>query len=76
MARNYRSEYKKYHAKPVQKKRRAGRNAARNKLLASGGVSKGDRRDVHHKDRNPNNNKRSNLAVTSRTANRRRNGKR
>ena len=76
MARNYRSEYKKYHAKPVQKKRRAGRNAARNKLLASGVVSKGDRRDVRHKDRNPNNNKRSNLAVTSRTANRRRNGKR
>ena len=76
MARNYRSEYKKYHAKPVQKKRRAGRNAARNKLLASGVVSKGDRRDVHHKDRNPNNNKRANLAVTSRTANRRRNGKR
>ena len=76
MARNYRSEYKNYHAKPVQKKRRAGRNAGRNKLLASGAVSKGDKRDVHHKDRNPNNNKRSNLAVTSRTANRRRNGKR
>jgi len=76
MARNYRSEYKNYHAKPVQKKRRAGRNAGRNKLLASGVVSKGDKKDVHHKDRNPNNNKRSNLTVTSRTANRRRNGKR
>ena len=74
--RNYRSEYKNYHAKPVQKKRRAGRNTARNKLLATGVVSKGDKRDVHHKDRNPNNNKRSNLAVTSRGVNRRRNGKR
>ena len=34
MARNYRSEYDNYHARPKQKKRRAGRNAARSKLIA------------------------------------------
>jgi len=28
--RNYKSEYKNYHSKPDQKKRRAGRNGARN----------------------------------------------
>ena len=74
MTRNYRSEYANYHSKPKQKKNRAGRNAARNSLLADGRVSKGDRRDVHHRDGNPRNNSRSNLVVTSRRSNRSRNG--
>ena len=30
--RNYRKEYDEYHAKPVQKKRRASRNAANKRL--------------------------------------------
>ena len=38
MARNYRSEYAKYHSRPEQKKNRAARNAARNKMLANGKV--------------------------------------
>jgi len=70
MARNYRKEYDNYHASTEQKKNRAGRNAARNSLLANGRVSKGDRHDVHHRDGNPRNNASSNLAVTSRRANR------
>jgi|TARA_R100000329_G_C7617311_1_gene219236 hypothetical protein len=72
MARNYRSEYANYHSKPKQKKDRAGRNAARNTLKAKGKVSKGDRKDVHHRDGNPRNNSSSNLVVTSQTTNRKR----
>ena len=49
--RNYRKEYDNYHAKPTQKKRRAGRNKA-NALKGKNG------KDVHHKDGNPLNNSR------------------
>ena len=68
--RDYRKEYDSYHAKPKQKKRRAQRNAARNKLAASGRVHKGDGKDVDHRDRNTANNKSSNLNVTSQKKNR------
>ena len=61
--RNYRKEYDNYHAKPTQKKRRAGRNKA-NSLKGANG------KDVHHKDGNHLNNSRKNLAVTSKKANR------
>ena len=61
--RNYRKEYDNYHAKPTQKKRRAGRNKA-NSLKGANG------KDVHHKDGNPLNNSRKNLAVTSKKTNR------
>ena len=70
MARNYKEEYKAFHSKPDQKKRRAGRNAARRKMAASGKVKKGDGKDVHHKDGNTLNNKRKNLRVESKSKNR------
>jgi len=70
MARDYKAEYKKYQSKPDQKKKRASRNSARAKLMKGGAVRKGDGKDVHHKDGNPRNNKRSNLAVTTKKANR------
>ena len=70
MARNYKEEYKEFHSKPNQKKRRAGRNAARRKMAASGKVKKGDGKDVHHKDGNALNNKRKNLRVESKSKNR------
>jgi hypothetical protein len=73
MARNYRREYDSYHSSAKQKKNRAARNAARNSLLADGRVTKGDRRDVHHRDGDPTNNSSSNLVVTSRKTNRSRN---
>ena len=69
MARNYKLEYKNYHSKPEQKKRRANRNAARDIMEKKGLVKKGDK-----KDRNTKNNKPSNLRVTSRAKNRSRNG--
>tara|TARA_R110000824_G_scaffold159960_1_gene334577 strand:+ start:58 stop:294 length:237 start_codon:yes stop_codon:yes gene_type:complete len=74
MARNYKLEYKNYHSKPEQKKRRANRNAARDIMEKKGLVKKGDKKDVDHKDRNTKNNKSSNLRVTSRAKNRSRNG--
>ena len=70
MARNYKEEYKHFHSKPDEKKRRAGRNAARKKMAAAGKVKKGDGKDVHHKDGNTLNNKRKNLRVESRSKNR------
>ena len=70
MARDYGKEYREYHAKPAQKKRRASRNRARTLLERGGRVAPGDGKDVHHKDNNPRNNSRGNLAVMSRSKNR------
>ena len=73
--RDYKQEYANYHAKPKQKKNRAGRNAARRKVEKTGQVHKGDGKDVRHDDGNPRNNSRSNLSsgntvVRSRSSNR------
>lgn len=70
MARNYRKEYDNYQGSEEQKKRRAKRNAARRDMEKAGKVRKGDGKDVAHKDNNPNNNSRKNLAVQSKTNNR------
>ena len=67
---------KKYNAKPEQKKRRAQRNAARREMERAGKVRKGDGKDVDHKSRSARgslNNDKSNLRVTSASANRSRN---
>lgn len=68
--RNYRNEYDAYQGSAKQKKRRAQRNAARNKLMKTGAVKKGDGLDVDHKDNNTANNSRKNLSVKSKSANR------
>ena len=68
--RDYKQEYANYHAKPKQKKNRAGRNAARRKVEKTGQVHKGDGKDVRHNDGNPRNNSRSNLSVGSQSSNR------
>jgi hypothetical protein len=68
--RDYKKEYKEYHSKDDQKKNRAGRNKARRTARAAGKVKKGDKKDVHHKDGNPRNNKSSNVKVVSRKKNR------
>ncbi len=62
--RNYRKEYDNYHSSPKQKKNRAARNASRASMIRSGKASKGDGKDVHHRDGNPRNTKASNLRVT------------
>lgn len=70
MPRDYAKEYREYHSKPEQKKRRAGRNAARRIMEFAGKAKKGDKKDVHHKDSNTLNNERSNLRVEGRSKNR------
>lgn len=70
MARDYKKEYREYHAKPEQKKKRASRNAARALMIKAGKARKGDGKDVDHKDRNANNNSIKNLRVVSQKKNR------
>jgi len=70
MARNYRQEYDRYQGTSAQKKRRAGRNAARRKMIASGQASVGDGKDVAHKDNNPLNNKSKNIKMEAKKSNR------
>lgn len=48
MARDYKAEYDKYHARPEQKKNRASRNTARAKMMKAGKAKKGDGKDVAH----------------------------
>jgi len=69
-SRNYRGEYDNYHKKPNQKKRRASRNTARSTMKNAGKVKKGDGKDVAHKNGNPKDNKRKNLAVKPKSVNR------
>jgi hypothetical protein len=69
-SRNYRGEYDNYHKKPTQKKRRASRNTARSTMKTAGKVTKGDGKDVAHKNGNPKDNKRKNLTVKSKSVNR------
>lgn len=72
MPRNYRKEYDNYQGKPDQKKKRAKRNAARSVMEKAGKVSKGDNKDVDHKKplSKGGSNKKSNLSVKSKSANR------
>lgn len=66
--RNYKSEYANYHSKPVQKKNRAGRNAARAAVKKAGVNVKG--KDVAHRNGNPRDNRRGNLTVQRPSQNR------
>jgi hypothetical protein len=68
--RNYKSEYKNYQGKPEQIKKRASRNAARSEMEKAGKVRKGDGKDVDHKNGNAKDNRKSNLRVQSKSANR------
>lgn len=70
--RNYRREYDTYQGTDVQKKRRAKRNAARNALMKTGAVKKGDGKDVDHKIplSKGGSNTRSNLRVQTKSNNR------
>ena len=72
--RNYKKEYKNYHSKPAQRKKRSSRNKARRKVAKAVGKSKIRGKDVDHKDRNPLNNSRKNLRISSKSRNRSRNG--
>lgn len=76
MARNYKKEYDDYHGTKRQKKRRAARNKARRHMERAGRVSRGDGKEVDHKDFNPENNNSSNLRVVKAKTNREKQPKR
>jgi hypothetical protein len=65
--RNY-AWQKKKNAEPAEIKKRSSRNKARRKLKKAGVKIAG--KDVHHKDGNANNNKRSNIVAKSSSKNR------
>jgi|TARA_Y100000015_G_C2383946_1_gene86381 hypothetical protein len=69
-SRDYKREYATYHSTKEQKKRRAQRNKARRQAIREGRVKKYSKKDVHHKDKNTANNKKSNLRILSRKKNR------
>jgi hypothetical protein len=75
--RNYAEEYRRFHSRPEQIKRRAKRNAARRKMVKLGKVRKGSKMDVDHRKSGSLSNKLSDLRVVSRSKNRgfRRNSK-
>jgi len=59
-----------YAALAAQKQKRAGRTKARRLMVRKGRVSKGDGKDVHHRDGNPKNSSPGNLQVLSKKRNR------
>jgi hypothetical protein len=70
MARDYAKEYKNYHSRPEQIKKRSSRNKARRLAVKMGKAKKGDGKDIHHRDGNPLNNKNGNLQSMSKSKNR------
>lgn len=68
--RDYKHEYKTFHGKPKERAKRVNRVLARRKYIATGRVSKGDGKDIDHKDGNALNNGAGNLRVRSVKANR------
>lgn len=61
---------RKYNSLPSSKKDRASRNSARAEAVKSGKASKGDGKDVDHKNSNPRDNKKGNTQVISASKNR------
>lgn len=70
MARDYRHEYDKFHSSEKSKKDRASRNRANRLAKSEGRISKGDGKDVDHRNGNPLDNRRSNTRVVSKSTNR------
>ncbi len=73
MPRDYKREYKLYHSKAKQKRRRAQRNSARRKMEKAGRVRKGDGKHADHKNHNTAHNGTKNLKVMSKSKNRAKN---
>lgn len=74
--RDYKKEYEATHGKPKNIKDRASRVMARRKLEKEGRVSRGDGKEVDHKNFQPRDNRPSNLRVVAKKTNRSRQPKR
>ncbi len=68
--RDFKAEYKAFHGKPKQIKRRAERNASRTIMAKARGKAAIRGKDIDHKDRNTANMAPKNLRVQSKKANR------
>lgn len=68
--RDYKKEYAATHGTEKGKSDRAARNKARKTAEKAGRVSKGDGKEVDHKDFNPRNNSPKNLRVVAKKTNR------
>ena len=68
--RDYKHEYKIFHGKAKQRKKRSNRVLARRKMIKKGKAKKGDGKDIDHKDGNALNNGNGNLRVRSIRSNR------
>lgn len=68
--RDYEREYSRFQSSKKAKRDRASRNKARRQAEREGRVHKGDGTELDHRDSNPRNNAKSNLAVVSRRTNR------
>ena len=70
MARDYKEEYREFHGRPDEIKRRAARVKARRYMEKNGKAHKGDGRDVDHKNGNPLDDRPENLQMRNRSENR------
>lgn len=70
MPRDYKAEYAKFHSSTASKKDRASRNKVRRAAERDGRVSKGDGKDIDHRNGNPRDNRKSNVRVVSKSTNR------
>jgi hypothetical protein len=70
MPRDYKKEYAKFQSSNSSKKDRASRNKANRLAKSEGRISKGDGKDVDHRNGNPRDNRKSNTRVVSRSTNR------
>lgn len=68
--RDYKREYRLFHGKAKQRKKRSNRVLARRKMIKKGKAKKGDGKDIDHKDGNALNNGDENLRVRSVKSNR------
>lgn len=68
--RDYKREYKRFQSSKKAKRDRASRNTARRRAEREGRVSKGDGKEIDHKNSRATDNRPSNLRVVSRTTNR------
>lgn len=68
--RNYKKEYANYQGRPEQIANRAKRNAARRLMIQKHGKAAVAGKDIDHADGNPQNNRMSNLKITSKRYNR------
>jgi hypothetical protein len=76
MTRDYKKEYTATHGTAKGKLDRASRNGARATMVKAGRVTKGDGKEVDHKNMNPRQNNIKNLRVVSKATNRKKQPKR